>query len=266
VLVAGTSVVPGALRLSGVIELRGMLIAGEEVSCEFVLFDLAGTLLDDDVRYGGLARARFEAFSDMAGRETAERWAELSGVDVTDFSVDKGGPLAKAPRNEDIVVGATALFLLGVRWFRAMEVAAELYGVADRLVEAKYLPILFEGVEAALRGLRGAGLGLGIATNGSGVAARGIMASLGLEGLFDVIVGADDVDRGKPALDMILLACERVGVEPGVSVYVGDAPADMMAGRAAGCGALVAVNNVDNEELTGLADVVVGSVADFRVA
>jgi phosphoglycolate phosphatase-like HAD superfamily hydrolase len=51
-----------------------------------------------------------------------------------------------------------------------------------------------------------------------------------------------------------------------VSVYVGDAPADMMAGRAAGCGTLVAVNNVDNEELTGLADIVVGSVADFRVA
>jgi phosphoglycolate phosphatase len=251
-----------------VIELGRIVIGGEEVSCELVLFDLDGTLLDDDVRYGGLARARFEAFSGMAGREAAERWAELSGVDVTDFSVDKGGPLAKAPRSEDIVVGATALFLSGVRWFRAMEEAAELYGVADRLVEAKYRPILFEGVEAALRELRGAGLGLGIATNGSGVAARGIMASLGLEGLFDVIVGADDVDRGKPAPDMILLACGRAGVEPGVSVYVGDAPADMMAGtgRAAGCGALVAVNNVGDEELTGLADVVVGSVADFRVA
>ena len=65
---------------------------------------------------------------------------------------------------------------------------------------------------------------------------------------------------------MILLACERVAVEPGVSVYVGDAPADMMAGRAAGCRALVAVNNVDDEELTCLADIVVGSVADFRVA
>jgi phosphoglycolate phosphatase len=243
-----------------------MVIGGVEVSCELVLFDLDGTLLDDVVRYGGLANARFEAFSSMAGREAAERWAELSGVDISDFSVDKGGPLAKAPRNEDIVVGATALFLSGVRWYRAMEVAAELYGEADRLVEMRYRPILFEGVEAALRGLRGAGLSLGIATNGSGSAARGIMASLGLECLFDVIVGADDVDRGKPAPDMVLLACERVGVEPGVSVYIGDAPVDMMAGRAAGCGTLVAVNNVDDEELTDLSDIVVGSVADFRVA
>ena len=245
--------------------MRRMLIAGEEIPCEFVLFDLDGTLLDDDVRYGGLARARFEAFSGMAGREAAERWAELSGVDVADFSVDKGGPLAKAPRNEDIVVGATALFLSGVRWFRAAEEAKELYNVADRLVETKYRPILFEGVESALRELRGVGLRLGIATNGSGAAALGIMDSLELEGLFDAIVGADDVDRGKPAPDMILLACEQAEVEPGVSVYVGDAPDDMMAGRAAGCGTQVAVN-VDDEELTSLADIVVGSVADFRVA
>jgi len=243
-----------------------MAIGGEEVSCELVLFDLDGTLLDDDVRYGGLARARFETFSSMAGREAAERWAKLSGVDVTDFSVDKGGPLAKAPRNDDIVVGATALFLSGVRWFRAMEEAKELYNAADRLGETKYRPILFEGVESALRELKGVGLRLGIATNGSGAAARGIMTSLELEGLFDDIVGADDVDRGKPAPNMILLACERAGVEPGVSVYVGDAPADMMAGRTAGCGTLVAVNNVDDEELTDLADIVVGSVADFRVA
>ena len=264
-LVAGTLVLPGALRSSGVIELGRMVIGGKEVSCELVLFDLDGTLLDDVVRYGGLARARFETFSSRAGRETAERWAELSGVDIADFSVDKGGPLAKAPRYEDIVVGATALFLSGVRWHRATEAAAELYREADRLVEAKYLPILFEGVEAALRGLKGAGLKLGIATNGSGAAATGIMASLRLEELFDVIVGADDVDHGKPAPDMILLACERVGVEPGVSVYVGDAPDDMIAGRAAGCGTQVAVNNVDDEELTGLADIVVDSVADFRV-
>lgn len=246
--------------------MRRIVVGGEEVSCELVLFDLDGTLLDDDVRYGGLARARFETFRSMAGREAAEKWAELSGVDVTNFSVDKGGPLAKAPRNEDIVVGATALFLSGVRWFRAVEEAKELYTLADRLVETKYQPILFEGVETALRELRGVGLRLGIATNGSGAAARGIMVSLELEGLFIVIVGADDVDRGKPAPDMILLACERAGVEPVMSVYVGDAPADMLAGRAAGCGTLVAVNNVDDKELTGLADIVVDSVADFRVA
>lgn len=242
-----------------------MVIGGKEVSCELVLFDLDGTLLDDDVRYEGLARARFETFSNMMGREAAERWAEFSGVDVTDFNVDKGGPLAEASRNEDIVVGATALFLSGVRWFRAVEEAKELYNVADRLVETKYRPILFEGVESALRELKRVGLRLGIATNGSSVAARGIMASLELEGLFDAIVGADDVNRGKPSPDMILLACERVRVEPRVSMYVGDAPADMMAGRAAECGTLVAVNNIDDEELTGLADIVVGSVADFRV-
>jgi len=73
------------------------------------------------------------------------------------------------------------------------------------------------------------------------------------------------VENGKPAPEMILLACERLGVEPGESAYVGDAPEDMVAGRAAGCSALVAVNNVDDDELTSLADIVACSVSDFRV-
>jgi len=246
-------------------DLRKIIIDEKEILCNLVLFDLDGTLLDDDVRYENMARARFEVISNTVGREAAGKWAELSGVDITDFSVDKHGPLARAPRKEDIVVAASALFLTGHRWHRAREIAEEAYKVADKLQETKYKPIFFKGVEDALRALKEAGLKLGIATNGSGIAAKGIMASLGFVDLFDVMVGADMVENGKPAPDMILLACERLGVEPRESAYVGDAQEDMVAGRAAGCRALVAVNNVDDDELTSLADIVACSVADFRV-
>lgn len=245
--------------------MRNIIIDEKEILCKLVLFDLDGTLLDDDVRYENMARARFEVISNTVGREAARKWAELSGVDITDFSVDKRGPLARAPRKEDIVVAASALFLTGHRWPRAREIAAEAYKEADKLQETKYKPIFFKGVEDALRALKEAGLKLGIATNGSGTAAKGIMASLGFVDLFDIMVGADMVENGKPAPDMILLACERLGVEPRDSVYVGDAPEDMVAGRAAGCRALVAVNNVDDDELTSLADIVTPSVADFHV-
>jgi len=197
--------------------LRRIVIDGKEILCDLVLFDLDGTLLDDDVRYEKMARARYEVISNTVGREAAGKWAELSGVDTTDFSVDKHGPLARAPRKEDIVVAASALFLTGHRWHRAREMAEEAYKAADRLQETKYKPILFKGVEDALLALKEAGLRLGIATNGSGTAAKGIMASLGFADLFDVVVGADMVENGKPAPEMILLACERLGVEPGES-------------------------------------------------
>ncbi len=240
-----------------------LMVEGESVPCEFVLFDLDGTILDDMVRYRTMARARFEVIRDAAGLEAAERWAELSGVDPEDYSVDLRGPLAKAPRKEDITVGAAALWPRGYRWYEAMQAARKLYEEADRLQETRYVPILFEGVAEALRGLKGAGLRLGIATNGSGEAARGLMAVHGLEGLFEVFVGADMVVEGKPDPEMILLSCKMAGIPPAETVYVGDSPADMMAGRSAGCRAVIAVTHLEDGELTRLADFATESVADF---
>jgi len=94
--------------------LQKIVIGEQEVLCNLVLFDLDGTLLDDKVRYAYMARARFEVISKMVGREAAVKWAALSGVDIRDFSVDRYGPLARAPRKEDIVVAACALFLTGI--------------------------------------------------------------------------------------------------------------------------------------------------------
>jgi HAD superfamily hydrolase (TIGR01549 family) len=243
-----------------------LLIDGKSVSCAFVLFDLDGTILDDMVRYRTMARARFEVIRDTAGVKAAEMWAELSGVDTQDYSVDLMGPLAKAPRKEDIAVGAAALWPQGYRWYEAMDAARDLFEEADRLQETRYVPILFEGVAEALQALKGAGLKLGIATNGSGEAARGLMAVHGLEGLFLVFVGADMVEEGKPDPEMIHLSCEMVGIPPAETVYVGDSPADMMAGRSAGCRALIAVNHLDDKELTRLADITTESVANLRAS
>ena len=49
-----------------------------------------------------------------------------------------------------------------------------------------------------------------------------------------VALGADEVPAAKPAADGLLLCCDRLGVEPSASVYVGDAPSDGQAAKAAG--------------------------------
>lgn len=241
-----------------------LLISGKEIPCELVLFDLDGTLIDDKARYQNLAQARFEAMTTHAGREAAENWAKLSGVETSTGVVDMHGPLAKAPRKEDLTVATTAIYLTGRRWHHARELAVKAYQEADELQRTTYKPDLFHGAEEALRGMRRAGVKLGIATNGSGSAARELMKGLGIEGLFDVFTGTDEVEEGKPAPDMILLTCEMLGVEPSDTVYVGDQPTDMAAGRAAAVRATVAVNNTE-EEVFELADHVLDSVADIRV-
>ena len=52
--------------------------------------------------------------------------------------------------------------------------------------------------------------------------------------LMKVALGADEVPAAKPAADGLLLCCEKLGVEPSLSVYVGDSPSDGKAAAAAG--------------------------------
>ncbi len=89
--------------------------------------------------------------------------------------------------------------------------------------------------------------------------------ALGIEGLFDAIVGAEDVKQEKPAPDMILLACKRVGVTPDEAVYVGDLPEDVEAGRGAGVKVVVAVNGPDLSAREA-ADFALNTIADMRPA
>jgi pyrophosphatase PpaX len=97
------------------------------------------------------------------------------------------------------------------------------------------LLLAYEGVEDVLIALRTAGRRLGIVTSKSHDAvdlAWGVLPSL--RGLFDVVIAAEDSERHKPQPDPILEALARLGAGPRGACYVGDAPFDMQAGRAAG--------------------------------
>ena len=123
----------------------GKIIVNDSVNeCKLVLFDLDGTLVDKDYRNMALAKTRYAAIKSMAGDDAAERWAEFSGVDSDSFEVDDNGPLSKAPRKEDLTVATTAIWLDGLNWFKAKEIAAKAYAEADaeqsKSYRAKLIP------------------------------------------------------------------------------------------------------------------------------
>ena len=60
------------------------------------------------------------------------------------------------------------------------------------------------------------------------------LANIGLAGLFDVMVTGSDVEHGKPAPDIYLLAAERLGVPPARCLAFEDAPAGVASAKAAG--------------------------------
>jgi pyrophosphatase PpaX len=91
----------------------------------------------------------------------------------------------------------------------------------------------YDGVVDAVRELALRGV-LGLVTSKLRHGAlRGLRVAR-LEEAFAVVIGADDVDRHKPDPAPVLAAIERLGADPSTTVFIGDSPHDMAAGRAAG--------------------------------
>ncbi len=110
---------------------------------------------------------------------------------------------------------------------RAIRVAAEI----DYLPYLDYLdpaPGLYQVLETLKASYR-----LGLATN-RGVSLPPLLERFGLDRLFDVVASILDVERPKPAPDMLLYCLERTGTAPGDAVYVGDMENDLAAASAAG--------------------------------
>lgn len=93
----------------------------------------------------------------------------------------------------------------------------------------------FDGMPELLADIEQAKLIWGVATNKPLRFAEPIMQQLGLAERSAVLVCPDHVSRSKPDPEMLLLACQKIGVEPGEVLFVGDDARDIEAGRAAGC-------------------------------
>lgn len=91
-----------------------------------------------------------------------------------------------------------------------------------------------DGADDLLDGLRRAGVALAVATGKAHDRAEHVLAAVGLLDRLDAVVGSDEVARGKPAPDIVLLALDRIGVAPAQAIMVGDSPLDLVAGRSAG--------------------------------
>jgi pyrophosphatase PpaX len=97
---------------------------------------------------------------------------------------------------------------------------------------------LFPGVDAVLEHLRAAGHKLGIVTTKSRVTVDLTFELLPLRSYFETVVTGDDVENHKPDPDALLLALDHLGGEAATAAYVGDAPFDVEAAKAARMGAI----------------------------
>ncbi len=96
----------------------------------------------------------------------------------------------------------------------------------------------FPGLPELLARLRARGRKMAVASSGRLPRIRFSLAETGLDGYFDTVCSATEVERGKPAPDLCLLAARRLGVPPGRCVVIEDSVPGLQAAVRAGMRAL----------------------------
>ncbi|HYC06619.1 MAG TPA: HAD family hydrolase [Candidatus Binatia bacterium] len=204
---------------------------------EAVLFDWDGTLVDSLPALFQANVAVMAAFG-LPFDETAYR--HHYAPDWRAMYLDLGVPADRLDEAND-------------RWLAAYE-----QGSASRL---------FDGVPEALERLARDGRRLGIVTAGHRSVVEPQLATLGLGGVFDIVVYGDDLPVHKPDPAPLRRALDVLGLagRPAAAAYVGDVPDDMRMARAVGTRGIgiVSLLSGERELLAAGASEVASTVAEW---
>ena len=222
-----------------------------------ILFDKDGTLIDFAATWAPVVKALAVEFSG-GHQPTADELLAIAGYDAARDSF-RGGSVWAGGTSRDLVAawrpGASAAEIEEATRFVDNFCMAHAPGSAVPVAD----------LEPLFRDLKAEGLKLGIATNDSEHSAKTTAARLGVDHLFDRILGYDSVVNAKPAPDMVLDFCAALSLAPATVAVVGDNIHDIAMARAAGAGLAIGVltGNSSHDELAPHADHVIASVADL---
>jgi phosphoglycolate phosphatase len=227
-----------------------------------IAFDKDGTLVDLDAAWGPAAQRWVETAAGGDPGLLRDLAAEL-GLDLGTGRLVVGGVFAVGTVGQLYETTLAVLNRHGLDGERSRDVASEARAASALAGEEGNLVPLGD-VAAAVGALHAAGLRLALVSSDDRSAVNAAVTTLGIGPFLEALVAGDDGHAAKPAPDALLLTAERLGVEPGRLLYVGDSWVDAAAGRAAGIAGTVLVGDPP-PEARALAAVVVPGVDDIRV-
>ncbi|MBN1526932.1 MAG: beta-phosphoglucomutase family hydrolase [Candidatus Omnitrophica bacterium] len=118
--------------------------------------------------------------------------------------------------------------------------------------------VVYEGTLALIRDARKEGMKTAVVSSSKNCPF--IVKRAGIDGLFDVIIGGNDVKKGKPDPEMFLTACSRLGFEPAECIVFEDAVLGVEAARR-GKFKCVGIDRYKSPERLSKADLVVDDLA-----
>ena len=93
---------------------------------------------------------------------------------------------------------------------------------------------LFPGVSETLRCLKADGINMAIASSRSHGSLVEYVGGFDMSGYFGMLIGGNDVEKGKPAPDPVIKILNTLGWNAADTLVVGDAAVDILMGRSAG--------------------------------
>ena len=214
-----------------------------------VIFDFDGVITDSEILH-------FRAFNkvltrhglELAKKEYYGKYLGLSDVDCFGTLIDEGRLPLDKPQVQALVQQKTVVF-------------EELARTEGKIIE---------GVRPFLDLLTAVRIPIAICSGALRAEIELILEDAGLRSLFDVIVSAEEVSKGKPNPEGFLLALERLNemvvapITPGRCVVIEDSHWGLQAAQAAQMHTIAVTNTYDAEQLTA-ADKVVHCLSDLTV-
>ncbi len=225
-----------------------------------ILFDKNGTLEDSEEFLRSLAQ-KGARLIDAQIPGTGEPLLMAFGVNSD--TLDPAGLIAVASRRETEVAAAAYIAETGRSWFESLQIARQALEEAEKYVGKTPSP-LFVGSLDVLKNLSEAGLKLGILSAATTAGVRKFVETHQLSDYIQLEMGVDE-GLSKPDPALFLQACEKLGVEPGATLMVGDSTGDMQMARnakAAGCIGITWIGKPEN--VTG-ADVVINQLDEIQI-
>jgi len=213
--------------------------------------------------WSGWAEGLADGLETATGRELRASLFAMLGYDPVSGRAHAGGGLVSTPMSRLRDLTAAVLADAGVPPDQARDALASVWDAPDPVALAHPLADLV----GLLTLLRQRGRRIAVATSDDRGPTDRTLEALGIDALVDATLCADDGVAGKPAPDMVVALCARVGVPPARTAVVGDSPADIAMGRAAGAGLVVGVRTgVGSEVDLEAADLVLDSVEGLLAA